>query len=101
MEHEDDLKDILVFDDCYDNNMSTTTPSISIGNISVSTFDDFIFDTSIIDTTYNIQPSDNEPSVYTSHEQRQQHEKYPALEKAWNDYLAMYALTKGEPPIVD
>lgn len=102
MEHEDDLKDVLVFDQWYDDNMnSSTVPSISVGNITIESISDSMFDDSIIDTTYNICPTDLEPTVYTSYEQRAQHEKYPALQKAWEDYLTMYALTKGEPPIVD
>jgi hypothetical protein len=46
-------------------------------------------------------PEKDSPSVYTSFEQREQHEKYPALKKAWEDYLNMYNLTQGDPPIVD
>lgn len=53
------------------------------------------------DYSYNITPLPNEEAIYTSQQQREQHEKYPALQKAWEDYLAMFALTKGEPPIVD
>lgn len=53
-----------------------------------------------IDYTYGVSPEDNNPSIYTSHEQRLQHDKYPALKKAWEDYIAMYNIVKGEPPIV-
>lgn len=53
------------------------------------------------DSSYGVVPMDNEPAIYTSYEQREQHDKYPALQKLWEDYLAMYALTKGDPPIVD
>lgn len=55
----------------------------------------------INDYTYGVSPLSNEPTVYTSYEQREAHSKYPALEKSWQDYLAMYALSKGEPPIVE
>lgn len=54
-----------------------------------------------IDYTYGVSPEATNPEVYTSHEQRAQHEKYPALKKAWEDYLHMYNLTKGDAPIVD
>jgi hypothetical protein len=53
------------------------------------------------DISYGVTPEENIPSVYTSYEQREQHEKYPALKKAWEDYLNMYNLTQGDPPIVD
>ena len=52
------------------------------------------------DYSFGISQDPLEKAIYTSYEQREQHDKYPALQKAWEDYLAMYALTKGEPPIV-
>lgn len=53
------------------------------------------------DNSYSIVPESNNPTIYTSFEQREQHDKYPALKKAWEDYLNMYNLTQGDPPIVD
>jgi len=53
------------------------------------------------DNTFSIIPEKDNPSVYTSFEQREQHDKYPALKKAWEDYLNMYNLTQGDPPIVE
>lgn len=53
------------------------------------------------DISYGISPEASNPEIYTSHEQRERHEKYPALQKAWEEYLNMYNLTHGEPPIVD
>jgi hypothetical protein len=53
------------------------------------------------DTTFGLYPDDINREIYTSHEQRCRHEEYPALKKAWDDYLNMYNLTHGEPPIVD
>ena len=58
-------------------------------------------DGSKYDSTFSIMPEKDSPSVYTSFEQREQHDKYPALKKAWEDYLNMYNLTQGDPPIVD
>jgi hypothetical protein len=62
-----------------------------LGNITLNNYDD---------VTYSIKQVENEPAIYTSDVQREQHEKYPALQKLWDDYLLMYALTKGEPPVV-
>lgn len=74
----------------------------STATIDVAANDNnFIVDDIFADSTFGVTPTEKEPTVYTSYEQREQHEKYPALQKAWEDYLAMYALTKGEPPIVD
>lgn len=53
------------------------------------------------DISYGISPVDTAPAVYTSYEQREKHEKYPALKKAWEDYLNMFTLTEGEPPNVN
>jgi hypothetical protein len=53
------------------------------------------------DNSFGIIPEAAHPTVYTSYEQRALHEKYPALQKAWEDYLNMYNLTQGDPPIVD
>jgi hypothetical protein len=53
------------------------------------------------DSTYGVVPEENNPLLYTSYEQREQHDKYPALKKAWEDYVKMFNLTKGEPPVVD
>jgi hypothetical protein len=53
------------------------------------------------DNSFGIIPEVAQPTVYTSYEQRALHEKYPALKKAWEDYLNMYNLTQGEPPIVE
>ena len=53
------------------------------------------------DTTYDLKPETNEPAVYTSHEQRVRHEQYPAVQKAWEDYLTLFALSNGEPPFVE
>ena len=75
-----------------------------ITNIDVSGDDtfDFILDTHTrYDNSYGVVPVPENPTVYTSYEQRELHEKYPALQKAWEDYLNMYNLTQGEPPIVD
>lgn len=82
---------------------SLTSANVTASVVSVSANDnDFniVFD-DFSDTSFDVKPMENEPAVYTSHEQREQHEKYPALQKIWEDYLAMFALTKGEPPIVD
>lgn len=83
---------------------SKLTWNVTFANVSnVASNDntvDIMFD-DFSDTSFDVKPMENEPAVYTSHEQREQHEKYPALQKIWEDYLAMFALTKGEPPIVD
>lgn len=81
---------------------SSPGPTVFVDNIVSPANDNFnfVFD-DLIDTSFDVKPMENEPAVYTSHEQREQHEKYPALQKIWEDYLAMFALTKGEPPIVD
>lgn len=61
--------------------------------------DNIVFNNS--DSTYGLTPENTNPEVYTSYVQREQHDKYPALKKAWDDYIAMYNMTQGEPPIVD
>ena len=53
------------------------------------------------DSTYGVTPVEDNPEIYTSHKQRERHEKYPVLQKAWEEYLNMYNLTHGEPPNVD
>lgn len=75
-------------------NISPTESSIV--NISFE-LDDSVY----TDISYGVAPEENNPEIYTSHEQREQHDKYPALKKAWDDYLAMYNLSRGEPPYVD
>ena len=88
----------------YDYTEHKITWNISNANVSYVAANDndfnIVFD-DLIDTSFGVKPVDNEPAVYTSYEQREQHEKYPALQKIWEDYLAMFALTKGEPPNVD
>lgn len=46
----------------------------------------------------NPQAMENEPTIYTTPDQLQAHEMFPALEQAWQDYLAIYRLTKGQIP---
>lgn len=41
------------------------------------------------------------PEIYITAEQQERHDKYPALQKAWEDYIALFALSKGEPPVVE
>jgi hypothetical protein len=80
----------------------TTSIHTPIASPGVGTYDiEWSISNIDIDTTYDIQPEESSPEVYTSHEQRIQHDKYPALQKAWEDYLNMYNLTKGSPPNVE
>lgn len=91
-------EDITVAHEEYsvDIDLSKYTISIS-GDDTFSWIDDSVK----YDNTFSIIPEKDNPSVYTSFEQREQHDKYPALKKAWEDYLNMYNLTQGEPPIVE
>lgn len=86
------------FDEC-----TVSDIDLSKYRISVTGDDTFswIDDGSKYDSTFSILPEKNNPSVYTSFEQREKHNKYPALQKAWEDYVNMYNLTEGEPPIVE
>lgn len=82
---------------------SISNIDLSKYTISVSGDDTFnwLDDSVKYDNTFSVIPEKDNPSVYTSFEQREQHDKYPALKKAWEDYLNMYNLTQGEPPVVD
>lgn len=94
MENDDVSKFIQEYIEVVDTDTTYDSDvTIDIGNISWTISDS--------DISFNIVPEDTSPEIYTSHEQRDQHEKYPALKKAWEDYLSMYNLTKGDPPIVD
>lgn len=94
MENDDVSKFIQEYIEVVDTDTTYDSDvTIDIGNISWTISDS--------DSSFNIVPEDTSPEIYTSHEQRDQHEKYPALKKAWEDYLSMYNLTKGDPPIVD
>jgi hypothetical protein len=91
-----------------DTNVTEDYNVVDISKYTINISDDDTFqwavddiDTVKYDNTYSIMPEKDSPSVYTSFEQREQHEKYPALKKAWEDYLNMYNLTQGDPPIVD
>lgn len=81
--------------------INTAAWNITFSSVSANDNDFNIVLDDFSDTTFSITPVENEPAVYTSHEQREQHDKYPALQKMWEDYLTMFALTKGEPPIVE
>lgn len=72
------------------------TPIASPG-VTIDTSDWDIF----TDKSYGVQPEEINSEIYTSHEQRKRHDKYPALQKAWEDYIHMYNITNGEPPNVD
>jgi hypothetical protein len=82
-----------------------TISDVDLGKYTITVTGDDTFswvdDGSKYDSTFSIMPEKDSPSVYTSFEQREQHDKYPALKKAWEDYLNMYNLTQGDPPIVD
>jgi hypothetical protein len=83
----------------YDN---VDSASISWSGINLDVDDDdYKIDFNISDASYDIVSTGTNAEIYTSYQQREQHDKYPALQKAWDDYIAMYNLTKGEPPIVD
>jgi hypothetical protein len=102
MENDDVTKYQVVCDTSVTDDYSVDL-DLSKYTISVSGDDTFTWldDSVKYDNTFSIMPESNHPAVYTSYEQREQHEKYPALKKAWDDYLNMYNLTQGEPPIVD
>lgn len=103
MEEDDPISAILkAMDDTDANDYTIDTskwsisPGVSINDSSWSVvFDDYN------DRSYGVLPIENNPAVYTSHVQREQHDKYPALKKAWEDYISMYNITQGEPPNVD
>ena len=102
MENDDDITITISGDlDIIDNVMNNdgSAYSLDISNITQSAWE--FLDVDSTDQTFSIVPEDNNPSIYTSYEQREKHNKYPALQKAWEDYVNMYNLTQGEPPIVE
>lgn len=94
----DDFKfiDGIIEEGNTSNDVSWASVTPSFVNINID-LDDSVY----TDISYGVAPEENNPAIYTSYEQREQHDKYPALKKAWEDYLAMFNLTKGEPPVVD
>lgn len=95
--------DTAVNDDLNITEEYSVDVDLSKYTISITGDDTFTWldDSVKYDNTFSIMPEKENPSVYTSFEQREQHEKYPALKKAWEDYLNMYNLTHGDPPIVE
>lgn len=94
----DDFKftDETVIEDTQTSDDVSWNISPSFVNINID-----LNDSVYTDISYGVSPEENNPEIYTSYEQREQHDKYPALKKAWEDYLNMFNLTKGDPPIVD
>lgn len=108
MDPDDNMNYQVTFDvsDSPDLTEYTTVSDVDFSkyNISITSDDtfDFVLDIkSQYDNTFSIIPEKDNPSIYTSFEQREQHDRYPALKKAWEDYLNMYNLTQGDPPIVE
>ena len=88
----------------YDPNLTVTDSSkwrISPAMAGDESSWSVVFDEYSTDISYNLKPEQGVPEVYTSQDQRDRHDKYPALQKAWEDYIALFALSKGEPPIVE
>lgn len=94
---EDEYKDLFVD---IEPSLPLASPGVFITEMDINEWGPHI-EWTLSDSTYDVKPTERNPEVYTSHEQREQHDKYPALQKAWEDYIAMYNLTKGEPPYVD
>lgn len=104
---DDDLEKLLnqwaVTEDDSKNHSFSISPGVTIEENDVSWISPSfkIICDEYSDSSYGVHPEFDNPTIYTSHEQREQHDKYPALKKAWEDYLAMYNITKGNPPNVD
>ena len=94
----DDFKfiDEIVEESDISNDISWVSITPSFSNINI-----FQDESIYTDISYGVSPEENNPAIYTSYEQREQHDKYPALKKAWEDYLTMFNLSKGEPPFVE
>lgn len=108
MDPDDNMNYQITFDvsDSLDVTEYTTVSDIDLSNYTVTITGDDAFDwlpndSVKYDNTFSIIPEKDNPSIYTSFEQREQHDRYPALKKAWEDYLNMYNLTQGDPPIVE
>lgn len=108
MDPDDNMNYQITFDvsNSPDVTEYTTVSDIDLSNYTVTITGDDVFDwlpndSVKYDNTFSIIPEKDNPSIYTSFEQREQHDKYPALKKAWEDYLNMYNLTQGDPPIVE
>lgn len=101
MNPDDDITITISGDLSHIDNMNTNGSgyTIDISNITYNGWEFLDVDTN--DHSFGVIPDINNPSIYTSHEQREQHNRYPALQKAWEDYVNMYNLTQGEPPIVE
>lgn len=91
-----------VIDYCFDtavNKNSNIYHTYTSGNttITIPTNTNYNY-TVYYDPDYNPQAIENEPAIHTTQAQLQAHEMFPALEQAWQDYLAIYRLTKGQIP---
>jgi hypothetical protein len=106
MDPDDNMNYQITFDVVEYDEAEYTVSNVDIGNYSINVTSDDSFDfilntKSQYDNTFSVVPEKDNPSIYTSFEQREQHDRYPALKKAWEDYLNMYNLTQGDPPIVE